>query len=145
MAIQLISTTKPIGGVCTVTVQDTGNQVGTDETGQPIYKTYSVRHNVNLSASDLKARIEKQILADQEADESISSIKTAIKTAVESIDTSKLSAVLKEMIRIARQKILIIANKGALWESSKHLLQPVDGWELTDRGEVMIWRRNDSQ
>ena len=92
MAIQLISTTKPMGGVCTVTVQDTGNQVGTDENSQPIYKTYSVRHNVNLSASDLKARIEKQILADQEADESIISIKTAIKTAVESIDTSKLSA-----------------------------------------------------
>jgi hypothetical protein len=92
MAIQLISTTKPIGGVCTVTVQDTGNQVGTDETGQPIYKTYSVRHNVNLSASDLKARIEKMILADKEADESITSIETAIKTTVESIDTSKLSA-----------------------------------------------------
>lgn len=92
MAIQLISTTKPIGGVCTVTVQDTGNQVGTDENSNPIYKTYSVRHNTNLPASDLKARIETMILADKEADESISSIKTAIKTAVESIDTSKLSA-----------------------------------------------------
>lgn len=75
-----------------VTVQDTGNQVGTDENNNPIYKTYSVKHNTNLPATDLKARIEKMILADKEADESISSIKTAIKTAVESIDTSKLSA-----------------------------------------------------
>lgn len=92
MAIQLISTTKPIGGVCTVTVQDTGNQIGTDENSNPIYKTYSVRHNVNLSAADLKARIEKLILADKEADESIATIETAIKTTVEGIDTSKLSA-----------------------------------------------------
>jgi len=61
------------------------------------------------------------------------------------LQPENFSSVLKEMIRIARQKILIIANKGALWESSKHLLHPVDGWELTDRGEVMIWRRNDSQ
>lgn len=93
MAIQLISTTKPIGGVCTVTVQDTGNQVGTDENNNPIYKTYSIKHNTNLPATDLKARIEKMILADKEADESITSIKTAVKTTVESIDTSKLSAV----------------------------------------------------
>ena len=92
MAIEITSISKPVGGVCVVVVQDTGNQIGTDESSQPIYKTYSVRHNINLDASALKAKIEKLISADQKAASDAETVTTAIRTTVESIDTSKLSA-----------------------------------------------------
>ena len=59
------------------------------------------------------------------------------------LQPENFSSVLKEMARIARQKILIIANKGPTWDKGKPLLTTPDGWELVrDEGVLMTWRRN---
>jgi len=92
MAINLLSTTKQASGIYSITVQDTSQQIGTDENNNPIYRTYTVKHNPALSATDLKTKIESLILADQKAASDAETVTTAIRTTVESIDTSKLSA-----------------------------------------------------
>lgn len=90
MAIQLVSTTKTEGGLYMVTVQDTGQQIGTED-GVPVYKTYTVPHNPNQAAAELKARIEKTIGDDLSRASDIVAVELAIKTTVESIDTAKLT------------------------------------------------------
>ena len=92
MAIQLITTTKQASGIYSVTVQDTSQQIGTNDNSEPIYKTYTVKHNSAVSVDDLKKRIESVISADQEKVSDAETVETAIKTVVESIDTTKLSA-----------------------------------------------------
>lgn len=59
------------------------------------------------------------------------------------LQPENFSFALQEMARIARQKIVIIANRGPVWENGKsHLVTP-KGWEL-EKGEgvVRVWRRN---
>lgn len=59
------------------------------------------------------------------------------------LQPENFSSALQEMARIARQKIVIIANRGPVWENGKsHLVTP-KGWEL-EKGEgvVRVWRRN---
>ena len=92
MAIQLITTTKQASGIYSVTVQDTSQQIGTNDNSEPIYKMYTVKHNPAVSVDDLKKRIESVISADQEKVSDAETVETAIKTVVESIDTTKLSA-----------------------------------------------------
>jgi len=92
MAIQLITTTKQASGIYSVTVQDTSQQIGTNDNSEPIYKMYTVKHNSAVSVDDLKKRIESVISADQEKVSDAETVETAIKTVVESIDTTKLSA-----------------------------------------------------
>jgi hypothetical protein len=41
MAIEIVNIGKAANGIYTVTVQDTGDQTGTDEKSAPIYRTYS--------------------------------------------------------------------------------------------------------
>ena len=93
MAIQLITTTKQASGIYSVTVQDTSQQIGTNDNSEPIYKMYTVKHNSAVSVDDLKKRIESVISADQKKDADIETVKTAIKSTVESIDTSNLAAI----------------------------------------------------
>ena len=92
MAIELLSVNKSTGGMATITVRDTGDQSGTDEKGDPIYQTYSVRVNPNAPASDAKASIERLIAERKKVVADEAAVETAIKTTVESIDTSKITA-----------------------------------------------------
>jgi SAM-dependent methyltransferase len=59
------------------------------------------------------------------------------------LQPENFSYALQEMARIARQKILIIANKGPTWDKGKPFLTTPEGWELVrDEGTLMTWRRN---
>ena len=92
MAIQITNISKRKNGTYRVSVQDTEDQTGTDEKGNPVYRTYSVVHNPNNSANFLKEEITKKIAEKKKLAEEEATIESAVKTAVESIDTSKISA-----------------------------------------------------
>jgi len=92
MAIQITNISKRKNGTYRVSVQDTEDQTGTDEKGNPVYRTYSVVHNPNNSADFLKGEITKKIAEKKKLAEEEATIESAIKTAVESIDTAKISA-----------------------------------------------------
>ena len=92
MAIQLSSISKRRDNVFTVTVTDTGDQIGTDEKDAPVYRTYSVPYNTSNSTDHLKLEIEAEIAAKKKQELDATAVETDIKTAVESIDTSKIAA-----------------------------------------------------
>lgn len=92
MAIKLIQTTKIRDDCYSVTVQDTGDQIGIDEDSNPIYRTYTLKHNPVNGDASLKTRFEGLISAKKKLDSDESTVTTAIKTAVEAIDTEKITA-----------------------------------------------------
>ena len=96
MAIQITNISKRKNGTYRVSVQDTEDQTGTDEKGNPVYRTYSVVHNPNNSADFLKEEIIKKIAEKKKLAEEEATIESAIKTSVESIDTAKISTASKE-------------------------------------------------
>ncbi len=92
MAIQLSNISKRRDGVYTVTVTDTGDQTGTDEKGDPVYRAYSVPYNPSNTADHLKKEIEEAIAVNKKTISDTDSVEITIKTTVESIDTSKIAA-----------------------------------------------------
>lgn len=92
MAIELTNVSKATNGMATIAVQDTGDQTGTDEKGAAIYQTYTVRINPNAPAEDAKQKIEALIAERKKEVADESALETALKTTVESIDTSKIAA-----------------------------------------------------
>lgn len=91
MAIQLININKLSNSLYSVTVQDTGDLLGISETGEDMYQTYTARHNTALSAEDIKANIEEQIREKKKRLQEEQAVTDNVKTAVESIDTSKIA------------------------------------------------------
>lgn len=98
MAIQIKSITKIAGPVVNVIVEDTLDQIGTAEDGTtPVYRTYTVRHNINLPSDALKSKIEKEITAAKTAKDQEDALKASLETSVSAIDTVKILAT-KEVI-----------------------------------------------
>ncbi len=91
MAIQVKSVTKRESGTYVVSVQDTGDQTGVDDKGNPVYRTYSVVHNPVNSADSLKARIEAEIVQHKKLKSEEEAIISEIETTIKAIDTSKIS------------------------------------------------------
>jgi len=65
MAIQLKSINKRSDSLYTVTVEDTGQVIGIDESGGNIYRTYSVKYNPINGRDDLRTSIERLIQAEK--------------------------------------------------------------------------------
>lgn len=92
MAIELTNVSKSTNGMATITVRDTGDQVSTDEVGDPTYQTYTVRINPAAPADDAKKKIERLIAERKKDIQDESAVETSVKSTVESIDTSKIAA-----------------------------------------------------
>lgn len=63
MAIKTKSLSKRPNGTWIVTVYDNQDQIGTDEKGNAIYRTYTVIHNPADGAAALKKKLESKIKA----------------------------------------------------------------------------------
>jgi len=63
-----------------------------NDNGVPIYKTYTVPHNPNQTPDELKDHIERAIKDDLSRASEADAVVLSVKTAVESIDTAKLTA-----------------------------------------------------
>lgn len=93
MAIQIKSVIKVDALVMDVTVEDTGDTIGTAADGAtPIFRTYTVRHNANLSNDVLKAKIEEEIARNKAEKTEQDTLKASLDLAVSSIDTAKISS-----------------------------------------------------
>ncbi|MBW2323640.1 MAG: hypothetical protein JRF41_09000, partial [Deltaproteobacteria bacterium] len=58
MAIRLKAVKKRSDSLYTVTVEDTGQVIGQDESGADVYQTYSVKYNPATGREALKTSIE---------------------------------------------------------------------------------------
>ncbi len=90
MAIELKTVTKQADDRYSITVEDTGNQVGLDEKANPIYRSYSVIYNPATGKEHLKVKIKELLKEDKALKTSEEQIMQDIKTTVEAIDSSKL-------------------------------------------------------
>lgn len=92
MAIQINSVIKREHDKWDVSVRDTADVIGQNESGADIYRTYRATYYPSKGMADLKKRIEDQISALKKIKSDAMQIETDIKTTVESIDVTKLEA-----------------------------------------------------
>jgi hypothetical protein len=90
MAIKLVEINKISGNVYSVTAEDTDDQIGTDESGSPIYRQYSARYNINTDAKSVVDSLKAKMKEKKTLDMDNSSVETKIKVAVEAIDIAKV-------------------------------------------------------
>jgi len=90
MAIQLKSINKRSDSLYTITVEDTSQVIGIDESGGNIYRTYSVKYNPINGRDALRTSIERLIQAEKTEKSDVSAIEIDIKTTVESIDPMQI-------------------------------------------------------
>ena len=91
MAIQLKAISKRKDNLYIVTVEDTGQVIGRDESGGNIYRTYTVRYNPANGRAALRSSIENLIRAEKAGEQDVSAVESDIKTTVESIDASAIA------------------------------------------------------
>ena len=91
MAIQLKSIDKRKDSLYIVTVEDTSQIIGRDESGGNIYRTYTVRYNPANGRTSLRNSIVNTIRAEKAREQDVSSIESDIKTTVEAIDASVIA------------------------------------------------------
>jgi len=80
MTLEIINISKRKNGTYRITVQDTGDQVGTDEKGAPIYQTYSTVYSPSEGKAIAKERLLKQIQERKAKLQEEQSIKSALES-----------------------------------------------------------------
>jgi len=91
MAINLKAISKRKDNRYSVTVEDTGQVIGRDESGGNIYRTYTVRYNPANGRAALRSSIENLIRAEKAGEQDVFTVESDIKTTVESIDTAAIA------------------------------------------------------
>jgi len=90
MAIQLKAISKRKDNLYIVTVEDTSQVVGLDESGGNVYRAYSVKYNPANGRDALRDNIEQLIRAEKIKESDVSAIETDVKTTIESIDPTQI-------------------------------------------------------
>jgi len=90
MAIQLKAISKRKDNLYIVTVEDTSQVVGLDESGGNVYRAYSVKYNPAIGRDALRTNIERMIQAEKAKEQDVATIESDIKTTVESIDQTRI-------------------------------------------------------
>jgi len=78
MTLEIINISKRKNGTYRITVQDTGDQVGTDEKGAPIYQTYSTVYSPSEGRAVALRRLLDQIKERKDKAEEEQNIRSAL-------------------------------------------------------------------
>jgi len=90
MALKTKHISKRDNGTYIITAEETSLQIGTDESGNPIYQTFSIIHNPKDGDTVLQEKFAKEMQRYKEKQEALATVKSKVDTVLAEIDYSKL-------------------------------------------------------
>jgi len=90
MALKTKNISKRDNGTYIITAEETSLQIGTDESGNPIYQTFAVIHNPKDGDAVLQEKFTKEMQRYKQKQETLATVKSKVDTVLAEIDYSKL-------------------------------------------------------